>query len=120
VRGVGRDELLVRQAAHRIGLDPEGRVAFRPGSPRHLPFPDDGFDLLVLVDEAPAPREAARVLRPGGWLLLVRTDSDPAGGWRDRLLRLRLALRGIEAVTSEAAGEGSFSLWRLRAAKPAV
>jgi ubiquinone/menaquinone biosynthesis C-methylase UbiE len=116
VRGVDRDEDRVRRAADRVGLDPEGRVAFKAGSPRRLPFPEDGFDLLVLVDETPAPAEVARVLRPAGWLLLVSTASRPERGWRERLLWRRLARRGIEPVESETAGEGGFSLARLRGA----
>lgn len=124
VRGVGREEGAVRRAAGRVGLDPEGRVAFKVGSTRRLPFPDDGFDLFVLVDAAPTPGEAARVLRPGGRLVLVRLESGSPSGWRERLLRHRLLRRGIEPVESAAAGEGSFFLARLRAgnryADPAV
>lgn len=114
VRGIDREEAAVRRAAERVGLDPEGRIAFKAGSPRRLPFPDDGFDLLVALDMRPSPAEAARVLRPGGRLLAVDTGAAPTGGWRERLLRLRLARRGFEAVESEAAGEGGFSLARLR------
>jgi ubiquinone/menaquinone biosynthesis C-methylase UbiE len=114
VRGLDRDEGAVRRAAARIGLDPEGRVAFKTGSPRNLPFPDDGCDLLVVLDAPPAPAEAARVLRPGGRLLLVSTRGAPANGWRERLLWRRLARHGIEAVESTRAGEGGYSLARLR------
>jgi ubiquinone/menaquinone biosynthesis C-methylase UbiE len=114
VRAVDPDEDRVRRATDRVGLDPEGRVAFKTGSPRRLPFPDDGFDLLVILDMPPAPAETARVLRPGGRLLAVDTAGPPAGGWRERLLRRRLARRGIEPVESAAAGEGGYSLSRLR------
>lgn len=114
VRGVDRDEAAVRRAADRVGLDPEGRVAFRAGAPRRLPFPEDGFDLLVMLDSAPAPAEAARVLRPGGRLVLVSTASVPAEGWRERLLWRRLARRGFELLERAAAGEGGFSVARLR------
>ncbi len=116
VRGVDRDEGAVGRATDRVGLDPEGRVAFKAGSPRDLPFPDDGFDLVVVLDAAPAPRETARVLRPGGRLLLVGTVSAPAHDWRERLLWRRLARHGIEPLESAAAGEGGFSLARLRGA----
>jgi SAM-dependent methyltransferase len=116
VRGVDRDEAAVRRATDRVGLDPEGRVAFKTGSPRDLPFPDDGLDLVVLLDTAPAPGETARVLRPGGWLLLVDTAAPPADGWRERLLWRRLGRHGIERVELAAAGEGGYSLARLRGA----
>ncbi|HYC81440.1 MAG TPA: class I SAM-dependent methyltransferase, partial [Solirubrobacterales bacterium] len=67
VRGVDADEAAIRRAAARVGLDPEGRVAFKVGGPRKLPFPDDLFDLVALLDAPPPPREVARVLRPGGY-----------------------------------------------------
>lgn len=115
VRGVDRSEQAIRRAAARIGLDPEGRVAFKQGSPRSLPFPADQFDLLAALDARPAATEAARVLRPGGFLVLASTrapESPP--GLRGRLLRRRLARRGFESIWSEAAGDGSFSILRLR------
>jgi SAM-dependent methyltransferase len=115
VRGVDSSEEAVRRAAARIGLDPEGRIAFKQGRPRSLPFPGDHFDLLAALDAAPAPGEAARVLRPGGFLALASTSAGASPpGWRGRLLRRRLAHLGFEPIWSEAAGEGSFSVLRLR------
>jgi ubiquinone/menaquinone biosynthesis C-methylase UbiE len=115
VRGVDSSEEAVRQATGRVGLDPEGRLAFKQGSPRSLPFPDDHFDLLVAVDAHLAAVEAARVLRPGGFLALAATAAPAAApGFRGKLLRRRLARRGFESIWSEAAGDGSFSVLRLR------
>lgn len=119
VRGVDSSEEAVRRAGARIGLDPEGRVAFKPGRPRALPFPADQFDLLAAVDAQPAPAEAARVLRPGGFLALSSTRSDGAlTGFRGRLLRRRLDRSGFEPIWSEPAGDGSFFVARLRGGKP--
>jgi ubiquinone/menaquinone biosynthesis C-methylase UbiE len=115
VRGVDRDERRVRAATARIGLDPEGRVAFKVGRPSSLPYPADFFDLAVLVDARPHAGEVARVLRPGGWLILVRASaSGPGEGLGASLLRWRLARHGIEPVESAVAGAGSFSVGRLR------
>ena len=51
----------VRAAAARVGLDPEGRVAFKAARRGALPYPDDLFDLVVVVDgRPPAGRD-----RPG-------------------------------------------------------
>lgn len=54
VRGVDRSEAAIRRASARVGLDPEGRVAFKVGSPRSLPFPDDLFDLVAMLDAKPS------------------------------------------------------------------
>ncbi len=91
IRGVDPSAELVRAARARVGLDPEGRVAFKHAGLRDLPFPDDFFDLVVVFEGRPAPREIARVLRPGGRLIL--TLSRPAGlvaAAQDRLWRRRL------------------------------
>jgi ubiquinone/menaquinone biosynthesis C-methylase UbiE len=119
VRGVDSSEEAVRRAAARIGLDPEGRIAFKQGSPHSLPFPDEYFDLLAAVDTLPGAAEAARVLRPGGFLALAATGSpEVPAGFRGRLLRRRLAQLGFETIWSEAAGDGSFLVARLRGGDP--
>jgi SAM-dependent methyltransferase len=127
VRGVDRSAEAIRRAAARVGLDPEGRVAFKQGGPRSLPFPSDHFDLVAAVDARPAAAEAARVLRPGGFLVFAATASrrfhpSPRSGKEKggsdvlsgRLLRWRLARAGFEPIWSQAAGDGSFLLVRLR------
>ena len=120
VRGVDADETAIRHAAARVGLDPEGRVAFKAGGPRKLPFPDDLFDLVVLLDAPPPPREVARVLRPGGYLLEARSAGGPVTGLGARLRNWRLRRAGIEPIWSEAAGEGYYSVGRLRGGGPPV
>lgn len=117
VRGVDPREDLIRAATARVGLDPEGRIAFKVGNANPLPYPDRFFDLVVQRDGRPAVGELARVLRPGGFVILARTQSAGGGGgaagW---LLRRHLARRGIELVETAAAGDGSFSVGRLRGA----
>jgi SAM-dependent methyltransferase len=113
VRGVDRSQRAVREATARVGLDPEGRVAFKQGEPGSLPFPDDHFDLVVLVDAAPAAAETVRVLRPGGYLVLAETGrASPPGGPGAWLGRRRLARQPLEPVHSAEAGDGSFSVAR--------
>lgn len=115
IRGIDPSEEAVHAAAARVGLDPEGRVAFKQGSPRSLSFPDDHFDLLAALDARPRPKEAARVLRPGGFLVLASTCSGKVlAGPRGALLRRRLEQLGFEPIWSEPAGDGSFFLARLR------
>jgi len=114
VRGTDSSAATVRRATGRVGLDPEGRVAFKVGSPRSLPFPADHFDLVAAVDARPAVAEVARVLRPGGYLVLAHSDRSCAPrGLRLSLLRWRLSRHRIEPLRDEAAGDGSFSVGRL-------
>lgn len=91
VRGVERSADLVRAAGARVGLDPEGRVAFKLAKPRRLPFPDAFFDLVVVFDGRPAAAEIARVLRPDGRLIVSRPPArGPIAGIREWLWRKRL------------------------------
>lgn len=114
VRGVDSSERRVRAATARIGLDPEGRVAFKVGRPRSLPYPDGLFELVALVDEGIPVREVARVLRPGGFLVAVHTESGRApGGLRSAVARRRLPRRGLEPVAAGSAGAGGYAIWRL-------
>ena len=115
VRGVDRSERSVREATARVGLDPEGRIAFKVGAPTSLPYPDDFFDLVAQVDGRPAPREAGRVLKPGGYLIVARSRRsrvpfEPGERW----LRTSLARGGFEPVQAGEAGEGAFLVARLR------
>lgn len=71
VRGVDSSEEAIRAAVSRVGLDPEGRVAFKPGRPRALPYPDGFFDLVAQAGGRLHLNEIARVLRPGGHLILI-------------------------------------------------
>jgi len=56
----------------------DGRLQFAAGVAEHLPFADDAFDLVVTTtsfdhwsDQQAGLRECARVLQPGGRLVLV-------------------------------------------------
>lgn len=121
VRGIDPSPELIHAATRRVGLDPEGRVAFKQGRSSSLPYPDAFFDLVVLVDGRPAVAEIARVLRLGGWLILVesarREGRGGLGGW---LARRRLTRHRFEPVAAEPAGDGSFSVTRLAGAGAAA
>ena len=114
VRGVDVSAEAIRRATARIGLDPEGRIAFKVGGPRELPFPDDHFDLVAVLDGRLAVAETARVLRPGGYLVIAYSDRLHApsklgsrlGGWHFKR-------GGFVPVETGDAGDGSFSVARL-------
>jgi len=119
VRGADRDESLLRAAAARVGLDPEGRIAFKPGGSSSLPYPNAHFDLVVQGRGRTAPAELARVLRPGGSLILFNRNAEALTGLRGLPLRRRLARRGIELEADGTAGDGSFAVARRRGSDPA-
>jgi ubiquinone/menaquinone biosynthesis C-methylase UbiE len=113
VRGLDRSADAVRRASARVGLDPEGRVAFKRGRPGALPYPDSHFDLYVGLDRLAALGEATRVLRPGGHLVLVRLRPPRLAGPREALLQRRLSRHGFAVQRAEPAGEGSFLIAKL-------
>lgn len=88
VFGVEPHEPLVRDARRRIaGLS---NVEVRQGRAQRLPVPDEAFDVIHARTAyffgpgcEPGLREAERVLRPGGTLMIVDLDvaSEPYGRW---------------------------------------
>jgi ubiquinone/menaquinone biosynthesis C-methylase UbiE len=96
VRGTDPSAERVRAASARVGLDPEGRVAFKQSTPRRLPFPDQFFDLVVVFEGRPSPNEITRVMRPGAHLILASPPpGDRLGSIRQRLWQRRLPQVGI-------------------------
>ena len=114
IRGVDPSEALIRAATDRVGLDPEGRIAFKVGPARRLPYPDGFFDLAVGATGRLDPSEAARVLRPGAYLIVA--PARPAG-IRGRLafglLRRRLLARGFSPLSLADGEERNFLVARL-------
>jgi ubiquinone/menaquinone biosynthesis C-methylase UbiE len=114
VRGVDISEEMVHAAVAKVGLDPEGRIAFKLGDAAALPFPDDYFDLVALLNMPPFFDELARVLRPGGHAI-VAASWGPATPFytRPRLLQWKFLQRGVEPVAIGSAGAGSYYVGRL-------
>jgi ubiquinone/menaquinone biosynthesis C-methylase UbiE len=86
---------LARRRARESGRDADLRV----GDAHNLPFPDASFDTVVVTlalctipDDRRALAEAARVLRPGGQLLLLEHV-------RSSVLPVRLLQRVLEPLT---------------------
>jgi len=117
VRGVDRSAEAVRAAVARVGLDPEGRIAFKRGRPRSLPYPDDFFDLVAQTHGILHLSEVARVLRAGGHLIYVERPR-PHRLLKPQPRRLR---RGLERLGFETSRIGviegeAFCVARLRVA----
>jgi SAM-dependent methyltransferase len=113
VRGIDLSEEMVRRAQARIGLDPEGRVAFKVADAAHLPYEDESFDLVAQLNMPPFFSEIARVLRPGGFVVI-------AASWGPRtpfytpeaVLRRGFGRHGVELFHSAEAAAGTYFVGR--------
>ena len=71
MRGVDSPSEMIRAAKAKVGLDPEGRIAFRVADAAELPYEDESFDLVAHLNMPPFIPEVARVLRPGGHAIVA-------------------------------------------------
>ena len=113
VRGVDISERMIREAQHKVGLDPDGRIAFRVADAADLPFDDDSFDLITQVNVPPFFAEIARVLRPGGHVIVTATGGSATPFYTPpAVLERGFRRRGIEVVESGEAGRGTYFIGR--------
>ncbi len=113
VRGVDLSEAMVKRAQRKIGLDPDGRVAFRVADAANLPFEADSFDLVTQVNVPPFFGEIGRVLRPGGSVIVAASfGADTPFYTPESVLDRGFSKRGIERVAAGQAGSGSFWIGR--------
>ncbi len=99
VSGVDLTPAMVEEAERRASGEGIGNVGFAPGDATALDFPDASFDGAITrlsLHHIPAPvrvvAEMARVVRPGGWVVVsdIVTDEDgEAAAWREEIERLR-------------------------------
>lgn len=113
VRGVDFAEEMVGRAKKKVGLDPSGRVAFRVADASDLPFDDASFDLVTQVNVPPFFAEIARVLRPGGSVIVAASAGDATPFYTpDAVLARGFRRRGVEPVESGEASRGTFWIGR--------
>jgi ubiquinone/menaquinone biosynthesis C-methylase UbiE len=99
VRGIDISEEMIRTAQSKIGLDPEGRVAFRVADGAALPYEADSFDLVTLLNMPPFFDEIGRVLRSGGSVIVAASwGADTPFYTPPPVLERGFGKRGIEAV----------------------
>jgi SAM-dependent methyltransferase len=114
VRGVDLSEEMIERAKARVGLDPEGRVAFKVADASSLPYEDESFDLVTLLNMPPFFGEIARVLRPGGHAAIAASWGAATPFYTpESVLRRGFRRRGLEPVESGEAGRGTFFVARV-------
>lgn len=113
VRGVDLSAEMIRAAVAKVGLDPEGRIAFKVGDAASLPYPGESFDLVAQLNMPPFFGELVRVLRPGGHVIVAASWGAHTPFYtRPGLLRWKFLQHGVEQVAAGAAGAGSFYVGR--------
>jgi SAM-dependent methyltransferase len=113
VRGVDISDEMIRSAQQKIGLDPEGRVAFRVADAASLPFGDESFDLVAQLNMPPFFTEIDRVLRPGGHVIVASSwGSDTPFYTPDAVLERGFRRRGIEPVANGDVQYGTYWVGR--------
>jgi SAM-dependent methyltransferase len=109
VRGVDLSEEMIRRAQARIGLDPEGRVAFKVADAAKLPFEAESFDLITQLNMTPFFAEIARILRPGGFVVIAASWGPSTPFYTpESVLRRGFRKHGIESLESGEAAKGTF------------
>jgi ubiquinone/menaquinone biosynthesis C-methylase UbiE len=115
VRGVDMSEEMIRRAQKKIGLDPDGRVAFRVADAADLPFEEDSFDLVTQVNVPPFFGEIGRVLRPGGSVIVVASAGAGTPFYTpNSVLDRGFRKHRIERAEAGEGGRGTFWIGRRR------
>jgi demethylmenaquinone methyltransferase / 2-methoxy-6-polyprenyl-1,4-benzoquinol methylase len=118
VRGVDISEPMIRAASAKVGLDPEGRIAFRVADAADLPYADESFDLVTHLNMPPFIRESVRVLRPGGHIIVASSWGDATPFYTPKsVLDWGFAKQGVEPIAAGEAGAGIYWVGR-RAPRP--
>jgi ubiquinone/menaquinone biosynthesis C-methylase UbiE len=113
IRGVDISEKMVNAAQAKIGLDPQGRVAFRVADAADLPFEDGSFDLVAQLNMPPFFAEMVRVLRPGGYAIVTASWGDETPFYTpEAVLKRGFEKRGLQTVGSGEAGAGTYYVAR--------
>lgn len=113
VRGVDISEEMIHLAKGKVGLDPEGRVAFRVADASSLPFDNGHFDLVTQLNMPPFFSETARVLRHGGHAIVAASSGDRTPFFTpDAVLRRGFERNGMVEVKAGKIGRGSYFVAR--------
>jgi ubiquinone/menaquinone biosynthesis C-methylase UbiE len=116
VRGVDVSEPMIAAAQAKVGLDPEGRIAFKVADAADLPWPEESFDLVVQLNMPLFFAEVARVLRPGGHVVTAASWGEATPFFTPRAVIARgFSKHGITEHSAGGAGPGTYWVGRLGA-----
>jgi len=113
VRGVDVSEEMIRRAKAKVGLDPDGRVAFQVADSSSLPYGEGDFDLVTLLNTPPFFAEVSRVLRHSGHVIVAASAGERTPFYTpDSVLGRGFSRHGMTTVKTGRIGRGSYYVAR--------
>jgi ubiquinone/menaquinone biosynthesis C-methylase UbiE len=113
VVGADLSARMVEHARRRIPAGDEDRIRFELADASELPYDDGAFDLVSLANMIPFFDELARVVAPGGYVLLSFSGGPATPIYvRPERLRHELSSRGFSDFADFEAGSGTALLAR--------
>ncbi len=113
MRGIDLSEAMIAKAKAKVGLDPEGRVAFRLADASDLPYDEDSFDLVTHLNMPPFFAQVARVLRPGGHVIVAASYGSATPFYTPAsVLERGFRKQGLEKVSDGEAEDGTYFVAR--------
>ena len=107
VVGVDLSPAMIGEARKVLPAELSGRVRFEVADASRLPFEEEAFDLVVLLNMIPFFEELARVTAPGGRVIVVSSFGPQTPIYvSPETLRERLAPLGFGDFEELTAGEG--------------
>jgi malonyl-CoA O-methyltransferase len=108
VVGVDLAPAMVEEARRLVPEDLVGRIVFETADATALPFADDAFDLVVLLNAIPFFEELARVTAPGGAIVFAFSSGSATPIYvSTETLRSRLEPLGLDRFEELSAGGGT-------------
>jgi SAM-dependent methyltransferase len=119
VTGLDISEAMIERARAKLPAELSGRVEFLVADAERLPFADGSFELVAQISVPVFFDEVARVLAPGGYVIVV-SSLGPKTPFHtpERTLRKGFRRRGVEVVATGTAGPGTFFVGRLAPTPP--
>jgi ubiquinone/menaquinone biosynthesis C-methylase UbiE len=113
VTGLDISEAMVAEARRKTPVELAGHMRFEVGDASALPFEDEAFDLVALANMIPFFDELARVVAPGGFVVLSFSGGSGTPIYVDSgRLRKELGRRGFAGFSEVAAGRSTAFLAR--------
>jgi SAM-dependent methyltransferase len=119
--GVDLAAAMVEAAEAKVPAELRDRVRFEVADVTALPFDDAAFDTVVQLNLPAFFDATARVVRPGGHVVVASSLGAATPYYTpDAVLRRGFARRGVEQVATGAAGRGTYFVARRTATRSAA